>query len=480
MRLADILRQSVVFTLTVCLILTATSLRAAENTTALSLTPFDNPARFSEMDSQLPDLGGDSTSGQRRWLEHIAQTVKTIGEATNRSGNNHSFSDEAGEWAFENFRDAVAKRAENEGQQLLSPYGTASIALMVDNHGRFNGSSASLLTPLADRQQQLTFSQIGFGQTDVGPVANAGIGQRWMTRNWMFGYNAFLDQLINENMRRASLGTEAWGDFLHISANYYQPVTGWHNRSDNLQMQMARGYDITTKGYLPFYRQLGISLTWEQYLGNNVDLFNSGNRYKNPSAIALGVSYTPVPLLTFSASHSEGDKGERQDQVGLKMTWRPGVSLSQQLSADNVAVAHSLLGSRYDSVERNPQPVMAFRQRKTLSVFLATPPWQVHAGENLPLKLQVHHTYAVHALSWQGDTQALSLTPPANNASTEGWSIIIPAWDSTAGASNQYHLSVTVEDSHQQRVTSNWITLQLEPPVNSAPLAQPDFDVMAP
>lgn len=442
--------------------------------------PFDDPNRFSQTVASLPDLGNGGSSSDSALLTRMAQAAKTIGEASMSDTNTNSFGDEAGQWAFSHFRDEVAKRAENEGQHLLSPYGTANLSLMVDTNGNFNGSSASLLTPLADRQQRLTFSQLGVTQTDVGLVGNAGLGQRWNSPRWMFGYNAFIDQLMEENMHRASLGAEAWGDFVHFSANYYQPLGGWENRSDTLQMRMARGYDITTKGYLPFYRQLGVSFTWEQYLGDNVDLFNSGNSSSNPTAVQFGVSYTPVPLFTFTATHTEGESGESQDQLGLQMTWRPGVALSQQLSADNVAVTHSLLGSRYDRVERNDQPVMAFRQRKTLSVFLATPPWQVQPGETLPLKLQVRNANPIHALSWQGDTQALSLTPPASNTSPDGWSIIIPAWNPAPDASNEYRLSVTVEDSRQQRVTSNWITLKLTAPVSPLPLAQPNFDLMAP
>ena len=127
--------------------------------------------------------------------------------------------------------------------------------------------------------------------------------------------------------------------------------------------------------------------------------------------------------------------------------------MSKQLSADNVAQARSLRGSRYDLVERNTTPVLEFRQRKTLSVFLATPPWQLSPGETLPLKLQIRAANPITAVSWQGDTQALSLTPPPDNRSPQGWTVIMPAWDSTPGASNQYRLSVTVEDNKQQRVS---------------------------
>ncbi|HAI05201.1 MAG TPA: invasin, partial [Pantoea sp.] len=155
--------------------------------------------------------------------------------------------------------------------------------------------------------------------------------------------------------------------------------------------------------------------------------------------------------------------------------------LRRQLDASNVDEARSLRGSRYDIVTRSDTPVLSFRQRKTLSVFLATPPWQLNAGESLPLKLQVRASNPIKAVSWQGDTQALSLTPPANNADPQGWSVILPQWDDSPGASNEYRLSVTLEDNKQQRVTSNWITLKIQPPMAmDDPSADNRYDLMAP
>jgi len=164
----------------------------------------------------------------------------------------------------------------------------------------------------------------------------------------------------------------------------------------------------------------------------------------------------------------------------MKVNYRIGVALSKQLSANNVAEARSLRGSRYDTVERNNTPVLEFRQRKTLSVFLATPPWQLQPGETLPLKLQIRAANPVSKVSWQGDTQTLSLTPPANNSDPQGWTIIMPQWDNSPGASNEYRLSVTLEDSKQQRVTSNWITLKASPPMSLENNRGGSFDLMAP
>lgn len=448
--------------------------------TVVADAPFDDPARFSKLQSQLPTLGGDSDAAAQALEKRIAEAVKSIGEASMNSDDDISLGEQASQWAFTQFRDEATRRAEDEAQQLLSPYGRADLSLMVDAEGNFNGTTAQLITPWQDNYDYLTFSQLGLEQTDYGLVGNAGLGQRWQVGDWRLGYNGFIDRLFESDQQRGSLGAEAWGDYLRFSANYYQPLSGWRNRNATSQMRMARGYDITTQGYLPFYRQLGVSLSYEQYLGKNVDLFSSGTSATNPSAVKLGVSYTPVPLFTLTASHKTADTGETQDQFGLKMNYRIGVALSKQLSAQNVAAAHSLSGSRYDAVARSNTPVMEFRQRKTLSVFLATPPWQVQPGETLPLKLQIYNANPIKAISWQGDTRALSLTPPPTNTSTHGWSIIIPAWDSSPEASNEYRLSVTLEDERDQRVTSNWITLKLAPPVSLPAGSSAEYNLMAP
>ncbi|CAO96908.1 YchO/YchP family invasin [Erwinia tasmaniensis] len=425
--------------------------------------PFADPARFRDMQQHLPELGKTSDNGQLE--KKIAEAAKSIGEASMNSGSDRSLREEAGIWAFNHFRDVAKQRAASEGEQLLSPYGRASVSLALSDDGSFNGTSAQLLTPWQDNYQYLTFSQLGIEQSEYGTVGNAGLGQRWIAGSWRVGYNAFVDGLLGSDRQRGSLGAEAWGEYLRLSANYYHPLSGWRNRSNSSQMRMARGYDITTRGYLPFYHQLGVTLSYEQYLGDRIDLFNSGNAVADPSAVSLGINYTPVPLFTLAASRKEGEGGESQNQFTLKMNYRIGVPLRQQLSSDNVAEARSLSGSRYDSVNRDNSPVMAFRQLKTLSVFLATPPWQLQPGETLRLKLQIANKNTIKAVSWQGDTQALSLTPPPDNSDPQGWSIIIPAWDSQQGASNAWHLSVTLEDSQQQRVTSNWITLKLSPPI---------------
>lgn len=459
-------------------LMSSASALALVTDTHVADAPFSDPERFRKMADALPALGYDDQS--TAFSTRLATIAKGIGEASQNSDSENTLGHQAGIWAFNHFRDEVASRVESEGQSLLSPYGNAQIDLNVDMDGNFTGSGASLLTPWADRYQYLTFTQLGFHQTSDGMVGNAGIGQRWVAGKWLLGYNGFVDRMFSSGLQRASLGTEAWGDYLRFSANYYTPLSGWQSRDPFQQQRLARGYDVTTQGYLPFYRQLGMSVSWEQYLGNDVDLFNSGNRYHNPAALTFGVSYTPVPLVTLSASHKTSNEGESQEQLGLRLNYRFGVPISQQLSADNVAEARSLRGSRYDRVTRSSTPVTESRQRKTLSVFLATPPWQLNGGESLPLKLQIRSASPIARVMWQGDTQALSLTPGANPNDPQGWSIIMPAWDSSPDAANRYRLSVTLEDSKGNQVTSNEITLQLQEPFSIDSGEDNRFNLMAP
>ena len=215
----------------------------------------------------------------------------------------------------------------------------------------------------------------------------------------------------------------------------------------------------------PFYRHINTRVSFERYFGERVDLFDNGTGYHDPLAVNVGVSYTPVPLVTIDAQHKQGESGVSQNNLGLKLNYRFGVPLSKQLSASEVANATSLRGSRYDGAVRNNLPVVEYRQRKTLSVYLATPPWTVSPGETVALKLQVRSMHGIKQLTWQGDTQALSLTAPPSENSTDGWTIILPGWNSQPDAANRWQLSVIVEDNKGQRVTSNLITLQLSPPV---------------
>ncbi|NIG77492.1 YchO/YchP family invasin [Klebsiella sp. Ap-873] len=463
------MRRFAVPLLTLCCLLPRPggALSTSNNAVPAAQNPFSSPA------DDLPNMGlaPETDAAARR----IAAMAKKFGEDS-MVDNGLDTGEQARLFAFTSLRDLLADKVTDETQTLLSPWGKASVNLRVDEHGSWKGSNGALFTPWQDNSRYLTWSQLGFSQQKNGTTGNLGLGQRWVAGNWLLGYNSFYDNQLTTQLQRAGFGAEAWGEYLRLSANYYQPLNGWRGQTDTLEQRLARGYDVTAQAWLPFYRHIFTSLSFEQYFGDNVTLFDSDSGYRNPVAVTMGINYTPVPLITLTAQHKQGESGIAQENLGLKLNYRFGVPLEKQLSADEVAATNSLRGSRYDSVERESVPVMQFRQRKTLSVFLATPPWQLQPGETVLLKLQVKATHGIRHLVWQGDTQALSLTPPAQPHSADGWSIILPAWQ--AGADNEYHLSVTVEDEKGQRVTSNEIVLKPAAPLLIAPESDPRYSLL--
>ena len=339
--------------------------------------PFDNNQ------DGLPDLGmtPESHEGEKQF----AEMVKAFGEAS-MTDNGLDTGEQARQFAFGQVRDAVSEQVNHQLESWLSPWGNASVDLRIDNEGSFTGSRGGWFIPWQDNTRYLTWSQLGLTQQDDGLVSNVGIGQRWARDGWLLGYNTFYDNLLDENLQRAGFGAEAWGEYLRLSANYYQPFASWHEQTTALEQRMARGYDVTAQMRMPFYQHLNTSVSVEQYFGERVDLFDSGTGYHNPVAVKLGLNYTPVPLVTVTAQHKQGESGVSQNNLGLNLNYRFGVPLNKQLSASEVAESQSLRGSRYDNPQRNNLPTMEYRQRKTLTVFLATPPWDLQPGETVPLQ----------------------------------------------------------------------------------------------
>lgn len=407
----------------------------------------------------LPDMGiAPQVDDDAR---HFAEVAKKFGEAS-MSDNGLTAGEQAQLFAISKIGNEVSHQLES----WLSPWGNANVDLLVDKEGKFTGSKGSWFVPLQDNDRYLTWNQYSVTRRENDLVGNIGLGQRWRVGGWLLGYNSFYDKVLSESLARGSVGAEAWGEYLRLSTNYYHPLGDWQLRDNQTQDQrMAAGYDVTAQARLPFYQHINTSVSVEQYFGDNVDLFHTGTGYHNPVAVSVGLNYTPVPLITVTAKHKQGENGVSQNNVGLKLNYRFGVPLKQQLAADEVAISNSLRGSRFDSPERDNLPVVEYRQRKNLTVYLATPPWDLQSGETVQLKLQIHSLHGIKALHWQGDTQALSLTPPVDASSADGWSVIMPVWNSEPGAANRWRLSVVVEDKQGQRVSSNEIALALTEPL---------------
>ncbi len=133
--------------------------------------------------------------------------------------------------------------------------------------------------------------------------------------------NTFIDHDLSRSHTRIGVGAEYWRDYLKLSANGYIRASGWKKSPDieDYQERPANGWDIRAEGYLPAWPQLGASLMYEQYYGDEVGLFGKDKRQKDPHAISAEVTYTPVPLLTLSAGHKQGKSCENDTRFGRKL-----------------------------------------------------------------------------------------------------------------------------------------------------------------
>lgn len=249
----------------------------------------------------------------------------------------------------------------------LNQWGRARVSLNVDNHGSWDGSAIDLLTPLWQSPQAMFFAQAGFRAPEGRNTGNIGFGvRRFLDNSWMVGGNIFFDDDFTGNNRRIGFGLEAWHDDIKLSANSYFGTTTWHASADadNYQEKPADGFDLRAQGYLPAYPQLGGKIVYEHYQGDEVALFDKDDRQRNPSAVTLGLSYTPVPLLSLGADYRRGENARDETSFSLALHYQPGMPWAALLDPDNVAAQRTLAGSRTDLVERNNEIVLQYRERR--------------------------------------------------------------------------------------------------------------------
>src|SRR5471030_147569 len=334
---------------------------------------------------------------------------------------------------------ATGKAAQSV-EDWLNQFGTAQVKVSTDNNFSLEEAELDLLLPFYDDKTNLFFTQLGSRRVDDRNIINTGLGYRHFSDKWMWGANTFYDRQISENHhQRLGIGSELGWDYLKVSANGYLRLSEWmaSSRYEDYDERAANGFDIRTEGYLPAWPQLGASIVYEQYFGNNVDLFNDDdNRQKDPYAVTVGLNYTPFPLMTAGMSQKMG-KGDTQDtQVNLSFSYAPSVSLDKQLDPSQVAVRRSLLGSRQDLVNRNNTIVLDYRKQDLISLGLPDK-MQGTEGVTLPVHAVVNSKYGLEHIDWQAAELTQHGGKITQDKNSGQYSITLPAYQ-YGGASNHY------------------------------------------
>ncbi|MEL9443798.1 Ig-like domain-containing protein [Escherichia coli] len=411
---------------------------------------FDNVRQGDEID--VPLINSNSPEARNLKAMQMERDGKDpqmqVAEVAQQSGTLLA-RDMDSEQAASMARGWVASSASAQATDWLSRWGTARVSLGVDEDFSLKSSSFEFLHPWYETPDNLVFSQHTLHRTDDRTQTNHGIGWRYFTSSWMSGVNMFIDHDLTRYHTRTGMGVEYWRDYLKLSGNGYLRLSNWRSAPEldnDYEARPANGWDLRAEGWLPAWPQLGGKLVYEQYYGDEVALFGKDERQNDPHAITAGLSYTPVPLISFSAEQRQGKQGENDIRIGMELTLQPGHSLQKQLDPAEVAARRSLVGSRYDLVDRNNNIVLEYRKKELVRLTL-TDPLKGKPGEVKSLVSSLQTKYALKGY----DIEAASLQSAGGKVAVSGKDIqvTIPPYRFTAmpETDNTYPIAVTAEDS---------------------------------
>ncbi|HHV7328696.1 TPA: inverse autotransporter adhesin IatC [Escherichia coli] len=411
---------------------------------------FDNVRQGDEID--VPLINSNSPEARNLKAMQMERDGKDpqmqVAEVAQQSGTLLA-RDMDSEQAASMARGWVASSASAQATDWLSRWGTARVSLGVDEDFSLKSSSFEFLHPWYETPDNLVFSQHTLHRTDDRTQTSHGIGWRYFTSSWMSGVNMFIDHDLTRYHTRTGMGVEYWRDYLKLSGNGYLRLSNWRSAPEldnDYEARPANGWDLRAEGWLPAWPQLGGKLVYEQYYGDEVALFGKDERQNDPHAITAGLSYTPVPLISFSAEQRQGKQGENDTRIGMELTLQPGHSLQKQLDPAEVAARRSLVGSRYDLVDRNNNIVLEYRKKELVRLTL-TDPLKGKPGEVKSLVSSLQTKYALKGY----DIEAASLQSAGGKVAVSGKDIqvTIPPYRFTAmpETDNTYPIAVTAEDS---------------------------------
>lgn len=354
--------------------------------------------------------------------------------------------------------------ASQQLEQWLQNFGTARVELNTDSKFAVNAGAIDLLLPLSQSQQHLFFSQNGLRQIDDQLTGNIGFGMRHFLNEWMLGYNGFYDQNISRGHKRLGTGVEAWRDYVKLSTNGYWRVSDWRSSVDveDYDARPANGFDVRAEGWLPTYPALGGRLMYEKYYGDEVALISKDKRQRNPNAVTAGLSWTPVPLVSFTTDHKKSSNLS-ETIFGVQFAWQFGQSLASQLDAASVANRRTLAGSGMDLVERNNNIVLEYRKHQLVELTL---PKEItgESGKNVPITVQVQAKYGVAKIIWN-DASLIAAGGKIVDQGNNNYQLTLPKY--SAGSANRYTLSGVAYDSRNNASKTATTTIIVNAPAFS-------------
>jgi len=353
----------------------------------------------------------------------------------------------------------------SKAESLLSNFGTAEVSLGGLGSGRDISGSVDLLVPFYDEGSSLAFAQLGARKANTytdsyRTTLNAGLGYRhFIDDRYMLGGNVFFDQDITVGHQRIGIGGEYWMDNLKLAANGYFPMSDW-KKSPDLERYLERpatGFDVRAEGFLPFYPALGGNVMYEQYFGDEVGLFGPQNRQKNPKAFTVGLTYQPVPALSFNVNHKMGQDGMKTTNGKLTFKYQIGVPWHKQLDPSLVGPSRKLEAMRHDLVQRNNEIVLEYKKDEDRASVKLPESIVGYPGAKISFPIAITGIGAAAEITYEGT--AAPFADPYVVGSSMGW-LTLPAYDEAG--TNHYTITASGINEAGQKVSSNPMTVVVQ------------------
>ncbi|XTZ39993.1 Ig-like domain-containing protein [Salmonella enterica] len=406
---------------------------------------FNNLKAGDEIDVPLFPLAEDTkqSSSDSKAPADDKQNLQTMAGIASRSGAFLANSPDSDSLMSMASGYASAK-ANKEINDWLNLRGKARVQLDLNKKEGAKNTQFDLLVPIVEDKKNLFFTQQSVHRSDERTQANLGLGYRAFGQYGMWGVNAFIDHDLSRGHTRAGMGVEYWRDYMKLSANGYRGLSGWkHSRDlEDYQERPANGWDLRAQAWLPALPQLGGKLVYEQYYGNEVALFDQDKRQRNPHAVTLGIDYTPFPLLTLNAEHSQGQSGNNDSRIGLQINYQLGVPWHKQLDPSAVGQMRTLAGSRYDFVDRNNNIVLEYRKEEVIHLHTADL-ITGNAREEKSLAVSVDSKYGVEKIDWSA-AELNAAGGKIVRKGTTAYNVVLP--DYRANGENSYTISAVAID----------------------------------
>ncbi|MGO4552551.1 ZirU family protein [Lysobacter sp. 2RAF19] len=339
-------------------------------------------AQTKNVQDSLPDIGGAAQGPNKAKEAADSLTTKAISAAQSAAKSSSTNTSASSTSATDQFKTDVANAAISSGLSTIKDSDNqflqrldGGITLGSEGDVDVNLKTMGMLYGGEDKRHYL-LTQFGVHNEGDRATANVGLVYRWIAPGdtWLLGANVFYDHDFDNGAHRVGLGVEAATQSLRFFANTYAPASdAWKtiDEAPDFEERAASGYDLGLTWSPTRAPGLDLTVKGSRWHGDQVDVFGTGQTYKDPFVLTTKVSYSPVPLFGIALEHDSAmGTGTRDTRVSFNFKYQLNESLGAQKARKNVAQKNDIRQRATDFVERENKIITEIREKDVPLAFV--------------------------------------------------------------------------------------------------------------